>query len=241
MQHDLDFDLFQFANRFEAAQKLLEILPTAKMCEEEWLVVAISSGGVPIANTICMKLGLNYDLLFTEPVVAPNNSEYAVAMVSETEEIVIHTELIEAFGISLDFIYGEAQRKYEEKILKYVYKYRKGDLIGSLKNKNVLLVDEGCETGLTVLTSIKTAISAGAKSVSFATPVIASNVFTSLDTVTDEIFTVYRVANFVDTAFYYQDIKPLDFEGVKAIIDNSPFYMPFQKIGEMKVCSIPLK
>lgn len=118
MQHDLDFEPFKFANRDEATLKLMEILPTEQMQEENWLLVALSAEGVPIAEFIAKKLDLRYDVLFAEAVNAPNNSECAVAMVSETEEIVIHNELVNAFGINLDYIYGEAQRKYEEKILK---------------------------------------------------------------------------------------------------------------------------
>jgi len=233
MQNNLDSELFQFANRLDATQKLMEILPTEQMSQEDWLLVALSSQGVPIAEYIAKKLGLYYDILFTEAVNAPSNPECAIAMVSETEEIVIHNELVNAFEINLDYIYGEAHRKYEEKILKYAYKYRKGDLIKSLKGKNVLLIDEGCETGMTVLTAIKTAIREGAKSVSFATPVIATNVHVSLEAVVDEIFTAYRVANFVDVAFYYQDTSPLESDEVKAIIDASSHYLPFQKTGEV--------
>jgi len=233
MQHDLDSEFFQFTNRIDAAQKLFDVLPTEQMVQEGWILVALSAEGVPITEFIAKKLGLYYDVLFTETVAAPNNPECTIAMVSETEEIVIHDELVRAFEINLDYIYGEARRKYEEKILKYVYKYRKGDLIKSLKGKNVLLIDEGCETGMTVLTSIKTAIGEGAKSVSFATPVIATNVYASLETVVDEIFTAYRVANFVDVAFYYEDASLMKSEEVKAIIDASPHYLPFQKTKEV--------
>lgn len=241
MRHDLDFDEMVFKSRMDATIKLLDILPTEQMQREDWLIVAISGEGVPIANAIATKLGLYYDLLFTEAVYAPNNKECEIAMVSETEEIVIHNELVDSFNINLDFIYGEAHRKYEEKILKYVYKYRKGDLIGSLKGKNVMLVDEGCETGLTVLTAIKTAINAEAKSVAYATPLIPANVAIGLETVTDEIFTVYRVANFVNVDFYYRSVQPMEPDGIKMIIENSPNYLPLQKTGELKVCNIPLK
>ena len=241
MLHDLNFDDIVFEDRESAALKLLDILPIEIMQKEDWLVVAISGEGVPIADKIANKLGLYYDLLFTEAVYAPNNKECEIAMVGETEEIVIFDEWVESFGINLDCIYGEARRKYDERILKYVYKYRKGDLIGSLEGKNVLLVDEGCETGLTVLTAIKTAIKAKAKSVAYATPIIPSNVATSLETVTDEVFTVYRVANFVNVDFYYKTTQLMDSDGIKKIIENSPNYLPLQKIGEQKVCNIPLK
>jgi putative phosphoribosyl transferase len=241
MLSDLNSENLRFENRHDATMKLLELLPTHQMCYEGWVLVAISAEGVPIAEAIAKKLGLGFDVLFTEAIYAPNNPECQIAMVSETEEIVIHNELVDSFGINLDFIYGEAHRKYEEKILKYVYKYRKGELIGSLKGKNILLVDEGCETGLTVLTCIKTAIKTGATSVSYATPVIAANVFAGLEAVVDEIFTVHRVANFVNVDFYYQTPAPLAPEAVKAIIDKSPNYLPFQKVGEIKSCSIQLK
>jgi len=241
MLYDLNSEALRFENRNEAASKIIDILPAHQMCHEGWVLVAISAEGVPIAEAVAKKLGLGYDLLLTEAVYAPNNPECQIAMVSETKEIVIHTELVESFGINLDFIYGEAHRKYEEKVLKYVYKYRKGDLIDSLKDKNVLLVDEGCETGLTVLTCIKTAIGAGARSVSYATPVIASNVVVGLEAVVDEIFTVFRVANFVDVDFYYRDYAPLTQEEVKAIIESSSNYLPFQKTGDIRTCSILLK
>jgi len=83
------------------------------------------------------------------------------------------------------------------------------------------------------LTAIKTAIREGVKSVSYATPVIATNVHVSLEAVVDEIFTAYRVADFVDVAFYYQDTSPLESDKVKAIIDSSSHYLPFQKTGEV--------
>ncbi len=153
-------------------------------------------------------------------------------MVSETEEIVLHNELVDSFEINLDFIYGEAHRQYEEKILPKVYKYRKGDLIGSLSGKNVLLIDEGCETGMTVLSAIKTVINGGAKSVAYATPLISTDVSHSLEPVTDEIFFVHKISNFVDVEFYYQILKELDTDAVLDIISNSKNYLPFQKRGE---------
>ena len=239
MQTNLDSSKLFLKDFKEAADGLMEILPIEKMCKESWLVVAISKEAIKLAELICSKIKIGYDILFCETIFAPNNSSLPIAKVSETEEIVIHDELINAFLINLDYVYGEAKRKYEEKILPQVYKYRKGELISSLKVKNVLLVDVGCESGLTVLTGIKSALNAGAKSVSFATPVIASNVFISLDLIVDEIYTINRVQNFINTTYYYQNFEELKYEEIKAILDNSSFYIPFKKIEEVKLCSTP--
>lgn len=224
-----DFNDFIFENRAEATLKLLDILPDKKMKNDDWLIVSISVQAVPIANKIAEKLNLKYDLLFIEPICAPNNNECIIGMVSETEEIVLHSQLVDSFGINLDFIYAEAHRRYEEKILPKVYKYRRGDLIGSLKGKNVLLVDEGCETGMTIMTAVKTVIHGGAKSVSYATPLISTDVALSIEPVIDEIFAVNKIANFVDVECYYQILKELDSDAILEIIINSKNYLPFQK------------
>ena len=221
-----------FTSIEESTQKLIEILPKERMQEDDWLIVSISMQGVPISNMIAKEFNLDYDLLFCEPICAPNNKNCRIGMVSETEEIVLNNELVDSFGINLDFIYGEAHRMYEEKILPRVYKYRKGDLIGSLSEKNVLLIDEGCETGMTVMASIKTAINAGAKSVAYATPIIPTDVVLSLEPVTDEVFSVHKVANFVEVEFYYETLKELDTDDVLEIISNSKNYLPLQRRGE---------
>ena len=218
-----------FENRSDATVKLLDILPKDKMKSDEWLLVSISTQAVPIANVIAEKLNLKYDLLFTEAISAPNNKECTIGMVSETEEIVLHSQLVNSFGINLDFIYGEAHRQYEEKILPKVYKYRRGDLIGSLEGKNVLLIDEGCETGMTIMTAVKTVINGGAKSVSYATPLLSVDVAASIEPVIDEIFAVNKIINFVDVDFYYQMLKELDTDAVLEIVSNSKNYLPFQK------------
>jgi len=218
-----------FENRVDATLKLLDILPDKKMKNDDWLIVSISIQAVPIANVIAEKLNLKYDLLFSEPICAPNNNECIIGMVSETEEIVLHSQLVDSFGINLDFIYAEAHRRYEEKILPKVYKYRRGDLIGSLKGKNVLLIDEGCETGMTIMTAVKTVINGGAKSVSYATPLISTDVALSIEPVIDEIFTVNKIANFVDVDCYYQMLKELDSDAILEIVSTSKNYLPFQK------------
>lgn len=230
MQYDLNSKPQIFTNIEDATLKLLEILPTKRMQEEKWLVVAISFNAIAMAELISSKLNLYYDILFSEPIYAPNNKQNPIAMVSEIEEIVIHENLTKSFGIHKEFIYGEAHRKYEEKILKNVYKYRKGEFIVSLKEKNVLLVDEGCETALTAFTAIKTAIKAEANSVFFTVPIIPTSIEASLESSTDEIYTLYHISNFVETDFYYEDKKPVTKEDVKKILENSKHYLPLKKL-----------
>ena len=123
--------IVKFKDQLDAASKLIEILPKKELADRKTIVVCMSLESVILTDVVCKGLNLSYEMLFSEPIPAPNNNECDVAIVSETEDIVLNDPLIKAFGLSYDYIYGEAHRQYEEKILKNVYKYRKGNLMES--------------------------------------------------------------------------------------------------------------
>lgn len=218
-----------FQDQVDAAHKLLEILPIKELVDDDYILVCPSLDSTILVDNVARGLGLSYEFLFSETIFAPNNQECAIAMVSESEDIIINDALVHSFDITYDFIYGEAHRKYEEKILKNVYKYRKGNLIGNLNNKNILLVDEGCETGATALLCIKTLRNLGVKSIAYATSVVPLDLIPILNRVVDSVFALNRVQNFIDVDSFYLDKKPLNPEIIMSILEESPYYLPLQK------------
>ena len=212
-----------FKDKEDTLYKLLDVLPIKKMMIEDWVIIAISSGAVYFAEKIAKKTNSSFELLFTEPITAPHNKDCEIAMVSETEEIVIHKELVDSFNINIDYVYGEANRKYEEKILKYIYRYRKGESIKHLVDKNILLIDEGTNTGLTSLCCIKTLIGMNIKSISFASPIMSIDVANMLDRIVDDIYTVSKVEHFVNLKYYYNNYQECDNNEVDKILETSNY------------------
>jgi putative phosphoribosyl transferase len=228
MSINLDFNSY-FKNRSEAIMELLEVLPHQRMQDEDWLIVACSEQALVLANKVALKLNLTYDILFTGDVVTPNNDSCVIAVVSETEEIVIQEQLVKAFGINLDYIYSQAHRVFDEKILPKVYKYKKGELINSIKGRNILFMDVGCETGFRMMSCIKTAIKLRATSIMCAVPIMATDVFETLQKISDEIFCAKKVDNFVNVDFYYKDMQKLSQNDIIEVLNNSKGYLPFSK------------
>jgi putative phosphoribosyl transferase len=209
-----------FKDRDNALKEVINLLPLKEMIQEKWTILALSTGGVYFANEIAKKTSSDFDFIFTEPITAPNNKDCYVAMVSETEEIVINEPLIKSFEINLDYIYGSAKRKHEEKILSYIYKYRKGEMIRDLKGKKVLLVDDGIDTGITLMCAIKTILQLKATSVCLATPVMALDTYQYVDSIIDDVYCVHTISNFIDVDFYYQNLENLDYEDVMKLIEK---------------------
>jgi putative phosphoribosyl transferase len=204
-------------DRTEAAIKLTEILPMQKIADEAWLFVAVSSGGLEIANAIKTHKN-DIDFFFSESIQAPNNTECEIARVSETEEIIIIDELVKAFDIQYDYIYGEAHRKHEEKILSYIYQYRKGRHFSDVEGKVVLLIDEGSETGVKLTTALKSILKLRPKAVYIAAPILPTTVIENLEPFADEIFYIYNIDDYVETPLYYKKLPLVSEERIEQLL-----------------------
>ncbi len=199
-------------NRQDAAVKLKEIIPMQKLKDESWKIIAVSNGGLELAKFIKERLANDLDILFSESILAPHNNQCEIARVTETDEIVINEKLIKAFEIQYDYIYGEAHRKHEEKILSHIYKYRKGKAFSSMKDEVVLLVDEGSETGLKFMSALKTVLAMKPKAVYIAVGVLPSDTLELLEPFTDDIFFLYDIDDYVETSLYYEELEKISEE-----------------------------
>ena len=195
-----------FENKKEALKKLLDIIEID--IEEELLVLSINERGSFYAKEIAMKYGLlEGDFLFIEEIKSPINKDVSLGAISEMKDYILIDELINSFEINNDYVFSEAERIYEEKILQNIYKFRGGESIISLQNRNVLLVDESINTGLSLLCAIKSCVSNGAKSIQVAVPIAAKESAEFIKKLVDKTYFVYEIEDFVDKDFYFKENK----------------------------------
>jgi len=218
MPNDLDHNMY-FKDRTDASVQLIETLPLSVLKDNETVVIGVSEGGVFFADKIARACDAQMDILLTEPILAPHNPEVPIAMISETEEVVMHKALIDAFEINEDYVYSEAHRKYEEDVLSYVYKYRKGKDLISLHGKYVVLADECIETGLTMMVALKSVIARGAKNIYIATPILDRTVYENLLSVCDGVFCPHKIQDYISIEYYYKNFEVLDFEEISTIVE----------------------
>jgi len=207
-----------FKDREDASNQLLAEIPLNIREVESVTVLAVSEGGVYFAKKLADRLEASFDILLTEPIYSEVNRKLVIAMVGETEEIVRHRALTDAFDISEDYIYSEAHDKYREKILKNIDKYRHGTKLEKLSDKYVILIDECVETGLTMMTAVKTALSLGAEHIFIAVPILDNMVYQNLVTICDNVFCPVRVNDYISIEYYYDEIDDFSFEEIEEIL-----------------------
>lgn len=204
-----------FKNRDVAAYRLIDILPINKMKLEDWIVISTSYNGFPIAKIIASELDAQPDIMFSRKIYSPNNDECEIAIVTESEEVVIHEELVKAFDISLDYVFSKSRTIFENELSNCVNKYRCGTRLANLKDKNILLIDEGLNTSLTMMACIKTAIHLGAKSVSVAIPILPTASINTIESIADDLYYVKNLDHFISIDFYYDELETITYEEIK--------------------------
>lgn len=209
-----------FEDREDASKQLIDMLPIELFAANETVVIGVSEGGVYLADKMADAMNAQMDILLTEPILAPNNPEISIAMISETEEVVMHKALVDAFEISEDYVYAEANRKYEDEVLAYVYKYRKGKDLVSLEGKYVILTDECIETGLTMMVALKSVIARGAKNIYIATPILDQTVYQNLLSVCDGVFCPHKIQDYISIEYYYKNFEFMRFDEIAEIVQR---------------------
>ncbi len=229
MPENLSSNRQYFNTRFDAANKLLEILPKELLKTEEWILLALSKGGVEIASFIANELDLDFDIFIVEPIFAPQNSECEIAMVSETKDIVMIDALIDSFEIDENYIYQKAQEIHDSTILQHINLFRVSLPLSDINSRSILLIDEGCESGLSTMCAIKSILNLQAKKVSVAVPIIAEDLYHNLDLIVDNIFANHKIEHFISTEYYYEELEKLKDKKVLKILKSSSHYLPNKK------------
>lgn len=221
----------KFTDQNDAGSKLLEILPRNELKANNFLILCLNIKSVIMCDFVARGLDLGYEILFSEDIKTPNNDECDIACVSESEDVVINEALRVSFEITKDYIYGRAKKLYEEKILKNVYKYRKGGLLSPLKDRNILLITDSCETGARLAVATKSLTNMGAKSVILGIALMPSDMAEYANTIVDDVYCTFKIDGFVSTDFYYEKTLENDENAILKILEDSPYYLPLKKQG----------
>lgn len=138
-----------FTNRIEAANLLSKKLIEYKN-NKKAVIVAIPRGGLPIGYTIAKYLKLPLEIVLTKKIGHPYHKEFAIGAVSLDNRILS----ADAKNISIEYI--DEETKQIRAILKQRYNMYYGENEPmSLKDKIVIIVDDGVATGQTLMSSIQ--------------------------------------------------------------------------------------
>lgn len=205
-----------FKNRTIAGQLLAERL---EQYRDKALVLAIPRGGVPVALPIAKMLHLPLALVLTKKIGHPNNKEFAIGAASLTDYFVTENS-----GASEAYITAEVQ-KIRQRINEMKTNFQHDFTSLSIKNKTIILVDDGLATGITAFHTVQLLRKYNPNKILLAAPVASLSAIELLQPVIDELVVLNIDSFFQAVGLYYEDFKEVsDAEVCKLLEDAEANY-----------------
>jgi predicted phosphoribosyltransferase len=210
-----------FRNRqhagFLLARHVLRVISQEQQLDpSQFIVVGLPRGGVSVALEIARSLNSPLDLLVSKKIGAPDQPELAIGAVTSDGIVTLNHELIRVLGIAKLYIESQKEflisktRAFEEHWLNSAgIKERP-----SMRNRRVIIVDDGIATGMTAVAAAQSARQRGAGEVIVTTPVMSNSAYVLLKKECDQIIAPNVLFDFAAIGQFYLDFDQVEDEEV---------------------------
>lgn len=137
-----------FKDREDAGKYLAEAFENFR--GKNAIILAIPSGGVPIALAIASHLDLPLDLIIIRKIPIPGNTEAGFGAISLEGDMILNDSMVKALGLSKSDIEDEAKIVRDE-LKARNHLFREDRPWPDLKGKIAILVDDGLASGYTMM------------------------------------------------------------------------------------------
>lgn len=208
-----------FQSREDAGKQLGEVLQ--KYSTEDTIVLGIPRGGVVVAAEVAKALGTPLDVIIPRKLGAPHNPEVAIGAVTPDGTIITDEIMVRRLGLS-DYQIESLAGEVLEEIERRVQVYRNGKRGLNLKEKIVVVVDDGIATGFTVQAALQSVRSAGCKKLVLAVPVAPVDTVGILREKVDELVCLHAPDIFYAVGQFYRDFdQTSDREVIELLSDKA--------------------
>lgn len=197
-----------FKNREEAGELLVQELAAFRN-DSSAILLALPRGGVVVAFQLSLALHLPLDVLITRKIGAPGNPEYALGAVSETGAVYWNREALSGLALT-DRDLTAAVHAQQQEVARRVALYRQGRPFPPLKDRTVILVDDGLATGATFFASVATARQAHPRRVIGAVPVGPRSTVEQARAIVDQLVVLRVPDPFYAVGNFYRDFEQVE-------------------------------
>jgi len=197
-----------FDDRVDAGRKLAARL--LKYKAQNPVVLGVPRGGVPVAFEVARALNAPLDVIIVRKLGAPGQSELGIGAVVDGDhpETILNREVMSALRVSRDYLEREIHNQLKE-IHRRNQVYRSGRPRIELKDRTVIVVDDGIATGGSIRAALRGVRQQGPKRVILAVPVGPAETIESLGDEVDEVVCLSTPPMFFGIGEFYSDFHQL--------------------------------
>lgn len=193
-----------FENRADAGRQLADLLTDRDINVD--VVLAVPRGGLPIGRIIADRFNVPLDIVSARKIGAPHHPELAIGAVASDGTTWLNEPLIDDLGVGASYI--EERTEHERQAAAGKIEQYRGDRPPlDVRDKTVLIVDDGIATGATTTACIRQIKNSGAKRVFLAVPVAPPDTVERIRNEVDEVICVETPSHFEAVGQFYESFE----------------------------------
>ncbi|HEY2333732.1 MAG TPA: phosphoribosyltransferase family protein [Solirubrobacterales bacterium] len=193
-----------FSDRRDAGRQLAaQLMPLAA---ENPVVVGLPRGGVPVAEEVAAALSASLEIFAVRKLGAPHNPEYGIGAIAEDGTRIFDPEALAVLGIENSVLDAIVCRETDE-LRRRVAAYRGDRPPRRLKDRTVIVVDDGVATGVTDTAALRAIARRRPQRLILAVPVCAPDALARLREEADEVFCLLAPSQLRGVGQWYRDFS----------------------------------
>jgi putative phosphoribosyl transferase len=204
-----------FADRRDAGIELGRLLESDYK-NKDVLVLGIPRGGVIVAYEVAKILNGTLSVVITKKLPHPLQEELAIGAAAEDGSVFFTMLGQQMDPTTVDAVIKAQTREIESRIRRF----RNGKPLPDIKNRVVIIVDDGIATGSTIVPAIKLCKSNKAAKVIVASPVSGERYVSEINTLADEVVIAEQPDDFYAVGQVYEDFHHLTDEEVISVMTD---------------------
>ena len=184
------------------------------------LVLGLPRGGVPVAYEVARALRAPLDVLIVRKLGVPGQEELAMGAFAMGGVLVLDAALMRRLGIT-DAQSDAVIREEEGELLRRARRYRGTRPLPDMRDRTVLLVDDGIATGATMRSAVMALRRQEARHIVVAVPVAAPDTLDALRVEVDEVVCLITPERFLAVGVWYEDFTPTTDDEVRHLLNGA--------------------
>lgn len=210
--------LARFADRRDAGRQLAAQL--LSLADKHPVVVGLPRGGVPVASEVAIALKAPLEILAVRKLGSPHNPEYGIGAIVEDGTRIFDPGALAALDIDGGVLESIVARASEE-LCRRVVAYRAGRPPLPLRNRTVVVVDDGVATGVTDTAAIRAIRRLRPRRLILAVPVCAPDSLARLRREADEMVCLIAPPRLRGVGEWYRDFSQIHDQEVIAALGSA--------------------
>jgi len=206
-----------FVDRADAGRQLAARLHHVR--PDDPVVVGLPRGGVVVAAEVAAALEAPLDVIVVRKLGVPGEPEWAMGAIGEDGVRVRDERVLAAAGVSQGEVAAVEARERAE-LARRAHRYRAGRSRVPLRDRTVVVVDDGVATGSTARAACLAARAAGARRVVLAVPVAPPGWEQRFTGLADECVAVSTPGGFLAVGQAYEDFGQTSDDEVVACLER---------------------